>query len=642
MKIRKIEIDNYRSLKEVEIYPRDILTLVGRNNSGKSNVIKALEFFFDGSASLIDDNCFFNNDFSVPIKIFITFEELTEWEEEQFKSWMKGNELIIGRIVSYNEDGSFSVANYSVKEVPDPIWLRLSEVNGKNISEWWGKKESLMVSGLNFGAKLGGSKPTVAKWKEIIEGFLKDNLDKIPMSEIREKNPKGYPGVLQGSLPEFIHVPAISDISVESKVHKTNPFGQIINSVVEKISDEKLEALSKQLKDIEKKLNKSGGSDRIDEIKKVETRLNQLMLELMDCKIEIEMTMPKLKEIVAGTKIFADDGFRTPIEVKGHGLQRSMIFTILRAYAEYSHTKKTKKETGLRSTIFAIEEPELYLHPQFQRTFASVFREIASGRDQVIYSTHSSLFVDIANFDEICIMRREKKGGIIESKCTQLSIETLLEDLEARGNQGTEEGIRELYSKVFNPVINEGFFADKVIIVEGPTEEYSLPIYAKCLDYNFDKSNISVAQTHGKGQMDRLLRIFNGFHIPTYLIFDGDKDHTHPEIVRKSLELLDLVGDPITTSSDIRTKVEDQYTMFEFKLEKILESEIDDYSDYIAEMPSYISRSKPLRQRFISREILKKIIDGDDPEELVPETISRIISKVKALKWKSGVLRKLP
>ncbi|NIN69983.1 MAG: AAA family ATPase, partial [Anaerolineae bacterium] len=68
-----------------------------------------------------------------------------------------------------------------------------------------------------------------------------------------------------------------------------------------------------------------------------------------------------------------------------------------------------------RTTVFAIEEPELYLHPQCQRTYRSVFTEIAGGVDQVIYSTQSSLFVDIGRFDEVCIMRREKRDGRYES-----------------------------------------------------------------------------------------------------------------------------------------------------------------------------------------------------------------------------------
>ena len=39
-----------------------------------------------------------------------------------------------------------------------------------------------------------------------------------------------------------------------------------------------------------------------------------------------------------------------------------------------------------------------------QRTLMKVFRDIASGTDQVFYSTQSSLFVDIAHFDDIILL----------------------------------------------------------------------------------------------------------------------------------------------------------------------------------------------------------------------------------------------
>ncbi len=82
----------------------------------------------------------------------------------------------------------------------------------------------------------------------------------------------------------------------------------------------------------------------------------------------------------------------------------------------------------------------------------------------------------------------------------------MIEDLNARKRiDATEEGIREQYFNAFNPTINEGFFADKVIIVEGPSEQYSLPIYANAFGYDLNRHNISVVHSHGKGQMDRLL-----------------------------------------------------------------------------------------------------------------------------------------
>ena len=44
MRLDKLSIQNYKSLRNVEIEPRDFSVLVGRNSSGKSNFADALEF----------------------------------------------------------------------------------------------------------------------------------------------------------------------------------------------------------------------------------------------------------------------------------------------------------------------------------------------------------------------------------------------------------------------------------------------------------------------------------------------------------------------------------------------------------------------------------------------------------------------
>ena len=143
-------------------------------------------------------------------------------------------------------------------------------------------------------------------------------------------------------------------------------------------------------------------------------------------------------------------------------------------------------------------------------------------------------------------MRREKHNNEFKSFPTQLPVKALIDDLKARkGVDATEIGIREQYAHVFDPSINEGFFADKVLIVEGPSEQYSLPIYSALTGYDLDRNNISIVHADGKGPMDRLLRIFNGFKIPTYLLFDGDKLNTDNKIKDKTLELLSLLGEPL-------------------------------------------------------------------------------------------------
>jgi predicted ATP-dependent endonuclease of OLD family len=392
-----------------------------------------------------------------------------------------------------------------------------------------------------------------------------------------------------------------------------------------------------KLNEIEERLNRSEKGERIAEMKEIEDSLNKLMSELMDCDIEIEIAMPSLKNVFGGAKIFVNDGERTSIDTKGHGMQRSMILTILRAYAELARVEKAGEKSNERTTIFAIEEPELYLHPQSQRTFASVFQEIANGRDQVVFCTQSSLFVDISLLDQICIMRREKREEVYESYPTQLSIPKMIEDIKIRkGADASEEGIREQYSHVFNPMINEGFFADKVVIVEGPSEQYALPIYADALGYNLNRNNISVVHSNGKGQMDRLWRVFNDFEIPTYLWFDGDKRSEDKNVRDKTLELLEFLGDPIEKIEDIETKVSEEYAILENNLEELLMDELTEYADIVQESAKVLGPTgKPLKHRFVANRLKRRVVDGESIEKIIPKTIIEIVKKIKELSFTS-------
>jgi putative ATP-dependent endonuclease of OLD family len=239
-------------------------------------------------------------------------------------------------------------------------------------------------------------------------------------------------------------------------------------------------------------------------------------------------------------------------------------------------------------------------------------------------------------------MRREKKEEGYKSYSTQLLMSAMIEDLKARkGVDATEESIREQYSHAFNPMINEGFFADKVVIVEGPSEQYALPIYADALAHDLNRNNVSVVHSDGKGQMDRLLRMFNGFRISTYLWFDGDKNSNKKEVRDKTLELLELLGDPVEKIEDVKTKACDSYTVLEYTLEETLKDELVDYENLVQQAALALGPTgKPLKHRFIANGLKRRVDNGESPEEVLPKTIIKIVKKIKEVSYLGSILQK--
>lgn len=322
------------------------------------------------------------------------------------------------------------------------------------------------------------------------------------------------------------------------------------------------------------------------------------------------------------------------------GLQSSLTIALLRAYAKIKKSNKA---------VIAIEEPEIFLHPQAQRHFYNLLREIAYPLSdegiQIIYCTHSPLFVNVEYFDEVCLVRKEgDEEGETSTTVTQLSIQDFIEDLKARwGKEGTEETIRERYRNAFNPRRNEGFFAKKVVIVEGETEEYSLPIYADALEYNFDSNGISIISAGGKNELDRLFRVFNEFAIPSYIIFDGDKgkdsDGNSKEQTKRLLEMFNERPEDYPS-----TNVTNRFAVFQVDFETTLKEEQPFYARFETEAKQELGlkadEGKGMCARFVAKKLIDKGQAEGDKAKYIPPTIKKIVNKIKSLSWHGSVLRK--
>jgi len=389
---------------------------------------------------------------------------------------------------------------------------------------------------------------------------------------------------------------------------------------------------------LQKRLNRIGGADRLESIVKTERKLNDILKEYMACDLEIEFQSPSVETLLTTPQLFADDGFRNMVTNKGHGLQRAIIFSILRCYSELVTGTGDEK---MKPMIFAVEEPELYMHPQAQRNIRRVFRGIADKGDQVMFSTHSSLLLDVAYFDEVirveAIQEKIDKKNTVRSRVWQLPMEAMIRDLKARHDvDATDDSMRELYSHAYHPNRSEGFFANSIILVEGPTEQYALPIYAETAGHPLDSMNISVVDSGGKGSMDRLYRIFNELGIPCFMLFDYDKDNGDKKIVDKSVELLGLIGED--TDPPAAILIRDNVACFPNKWETDLAFEIPNVDGLTGDarkvMGLHGDSGKPLIARYIAR----KLTTQDLP--VIPASIRSILQKAVAVKWKKSCLCK--
>jgi putative ATP-dependent endonuclease of the OLD family len=288
----------------------------------------------------------------------------------------------------------------------------------------------------------------------------------------------------------------------------------------------KFEVVKEQIEGLRKYLNKNPDgedSERLQEIKDLETTLSSMISEnLPNTKVAIEIVTPELVDLFKDTIVNIDDSLPTSITAKGHGLQRALVFAYIRAYAKFiGETEKSQGKGPLFGNfILAIEEPELYWHPNGQRKMFSVLEEI-SKTDQVIICTHSSFFVNMHNYPNIVIVNRENNGPTRLCQYRGDIFET--EDTES------QKRLKKVFRflSLFDLSRSEMFFAKKVILVEGDTEKFIIPFCSSelvAIDKKYDLSakNICIVECGGKNNIHIFMRVLNRFKIPYVVLHDVD------------------------------------------------------------------------------------------------------------------------
>jgi len=125
-------------------------------------------------------------------------------------------------------------------------------------------------------------------------------------------------------------------------------------------------------------------------------------------------------------------------------------------------------------------------------------------------------------------------------------------------------------------IVNEGFFADAVVVVEGFSDMGILWAMQDILKKDCTSLGIAIVPARGKNNIDRPVIIFKGFSIPTYFIFDGDSHNKggkdSSETIKRNRRYLRLAG--VSEEDFPATNVNETWACFEDEIESYLKSEL--------------------------------------------------------------------
>ena len=272
---------------------------------------------------------------------------------------------------------------------------------------------------------------------------------------------------------------------------------------------------------------------------------------------------------------------------------------------------------------------------------AQILINIARGRTpgvaektQVIYGTHSPHFVGIDRINQIRLLKKcNGDSGLPKiTKVVKTTLQSIADELYrvtgATGAAFTEATLMPRLYSIMTKTMNEGFFADVAVLVEGENDVSAIQGYAQVLGHDLVSMGITIIPCNGKNGIDRPALIFHGFGIPTYIIWDSD---TGKGDARKedNHTMLRISGETVVDFPP--TQVRDSFACFETNLETVLREEVgatifDDLLDKAQKTFNIHEKKHALKNPVIIGDIIKKAKEQGKSSVTIEGIINKIIS----------------
>ena len=178
MRISKLSINNYRSIKNMYLDCSPLVTLLGPNNHGKSNVLSALEFGLSTSDKPAEEDFFAHRETDTDeLWVEMTFSELTEQEKNTFKRYILPDNTICIRKTARLNNGSVEISYNGWILQPEEDWLR-----NENVTNYT-RRDEINATPLKEYVPISGriSKKQV---EEAQGAYIREHLDELTFHKV--------------------------------------------------------------------------------------------------------------------------------------------------------------------------------------------------------------------------------------------------------------------------------------------------------------------------------------------------------------------------------------------------------------------------------------------------------------------------
>lgn len=458
MQLTKIQLENFRGIKTLELPLGPTTILVGENNSGKTTVLHALRACLQylragGRAAVFDDFDFhFGNaaadpTSAPPIDITLTFEESegNEWSEE-IERQLGGDGGILMAIA------------------PDDLYRVQLKVTSK-----FSPITSEIITSYAFLDAAG----------EPLAGRSQSRL-----TALQQLRPLFYLSALRDAGKEF---------------SKTSQFWSpfVKNSQIDATKKTEIED---QLQAINEEIIKAHGTFK--GVREHLSKVQELVSLGNEDVVSVDAIPARIFDMLNRTQISiaSATGARLPIARHGEGTQS---LTVLMLFDAFLRSELARKQ-GVKESkpIVALEEPEAHLHPTAVR---ALWKTIKGIDGQKIIATHSGDLLSEVDIGDI--RRLYKKDGHV--KYGMIS-NTLLRNRE-----------RHKFNFLVRRTRGELFFARCWLLGEGETEAILFPGVAEVLGIDLEQAGVRCVE-YRQGDISFFLDAANALGISWFCLIDCD------------------------------------------------------------------------------------------------------------------------